>query len=144
MTKKMRKVKRKRVVSKKKKVVKKKSAKKKIISKKKKSAKKKVKKKKSTRKKYAKRKRKKATMEDLYKMLNKVQLKKKKVKFVVQTYDADVYENIIKDVGLDYNRENLKTQVNFILYPTDKQNDYEMLELEYMDDEIIEDGQIFP
>ena len=102
----------------------------------------KLKKKKTVKKK--RKRRKKINMEDLYRVLNKVQLKKKEAKFVSEVEGADIIEHIIQDVELDYKRIDMKTQVSFIIYPTDREEDYEMLEVEYLDDEIVEEGQIFP
>jgi len=102
-------------------------------------------KKKTTKKKSKVRKKRKIGMEDLYKILNKVQIKKKPYTFAVNFNEVDIVENIVKDVQLKYHKTEMKTQVLFKLYPPAEQNEFEILEIEeYLDDEIIEDGQIFP
>lgn len=125
----------------------KKTIKKKIVQKKK-VVKKKRSVKKTTKKKVAKRKRRKRLrMEDLYPILNKVQMTGKPASFVVEIVEAEVIENTIKDLGLIYRRNDMKTQVEFFIKP----NEYsmadmedELMEIEYLDDEIPEIGEIFP
>ncbi len=130
---------------KKKKTVKKKTKKKtkKTLSKKKvvKKKKKKVVKKRKTRKKS--RKRKKIFMQDIYSIINKVQFGKKKITFATELEDGPVIENNIKDVNLEYDKVDMKTQVVFTLYPNDTKYEEEMLSLDVMDDEIPDLGQIF-
>lgn len=91
--------------------------------------------------------RKKMKLEDLYPILNKVQMTGKPTSFVVKFVDAAVIENTIKDLGLSYRRNDMKTQVEFSI----KANEYtmidmedELMEIEYLDDEIPEIGEIFP
>ena len=90
------------------------------------------------------RKRKKITMEDFYKILNEVQLKKKIVTFVTDIEKVEVIEHIIKDADLKYGKNVMKTQVVFTLHPNEEQIDYDIIDVEYLDDEITEEGQIFP
>lgn len=120
--KKIRKVKRKTV--KKKKVVKKKT-KKKVVKKKRKT-------------------KKKVLMEDIYSILNKVQVDKKKVTFATHLIDVATIENTIQDVELKYHKVVQKTQALFTLYPDNTEYaQEEPLSLEIMDDEIPDIGQIF-
>jgi hypothetical protein len=137
------KVKRKVVKCVKKKTTKKKAVKKalkktvkKVVKKSKKKTVKRKKRKKRTRKK-------KVFMQDIYAIINKIQLKKKKVVFATDLEEAPVIENNIKDVGLDYNKVEMKTQVVFTIYPNNDTYDDDMLPLEIMDDEIPDIGQIF-
>lgn len=133
------KVKAKKVQSKKK-TVKKKTAKKKV---KKKAVKKKATKK-TVKKKVVKRKRKKKiTMDDVYKILNKVQISKKKITFAMFIDEANVAENVIEDLGIRYDKKVMKTQTVFTLFPSDDDDELDILDVDYLDDEIPEDGQIF-
>ena len=137
----------------KKKAVKKKAVKKKVVKKKevkKKAVKKKVVKKKTVKKKAVKKtkkircKRKKILMEDIYSILNKVQMKKKKVTFAAHVVDSLIIENNIKDADLDYNKVEMKTQVIFTIYPNDTEyDDNDDIKLDIMDDEIPDIDQIF-
>jgi hypothetical protein len=138
------KVKKKTVKVKKKTVkYKKKTAKKKAVKKttKKKTVKKKAVKKKTTKKRKRK---KKILMEDIYVILNKVQISKKKIIFVTELNDAPTIENNIRDIDLRYKKVEMKTQVVFTVYPngTDYGDDC-MLKLEILDDEIPDIDQIF-
>lgn len=133
-------MKRKKLISKsKKKAVKKKTVKKKAV-------KKKVVKKRTTKKKTKKRvKRKKISMEDIYAIINKVQFRKKKITFITELTEAPTIENNIKDVGLDYRKVEMKTQVVFTILPNDEKYEDEMdnMHFDIMDDEIPDIGQIF-
>jgi len=150
MLKMTKKVKRKRVQSKRVKKIVEKTDKKKIAKKKvnkktsvKKTVKKKTKKK-TAKKKVIKRKRKKKmTMDDVYKILNKVQIGRKKVVFAMFEQESSTAENIIKDTGLRYTKSIMKTQVVFTIHPNDKDEELDILDIDYLDDEIPEEGQIF-
>ena len=107
--------------------------------------KKKIKKKKTTSKK--RKRRKKFLMKDLYPLLNKVQLKRKTIKFLTEIIESAIVENTIKDLGLIYSKKEMKTQVEFTVKPNEKEifdNEEEILDIEYLDDEIPEIDQIFP
>jgi len=125
-----------------KKKTKKKAAKKKLVKKK---VVKKTKKKKAVKKTRKYKKRKKILMEDIYAIINKVQFNKKKITFVTELTEAPTIENNIKDVGLDYNKVEMKTQVVFTIHPNDEKYEDEMdnLHFDIMDDEIPDIGQIF-
>jgi len=145
----------------KKKVTKKKTTKKKVT--KKKTTKKKVAKKKTTKKKVAKKKtagtktakkaikkktvkrkrKKKITMDDVYKILNKVQIAKKKIVFAMFVDEANTAENIIRDVDLKYHKKVMKTQTVFTVYPKNDDDELDILDVDYLNDEIPEEGQIF-
>lgn len=155
----------KKVVKKKKKTIKvkrkmveykKKKAEKKVVKKKttKKKTKKKVVKKKDTKKKAVRKKRRKRRvtrakllMIDIYPILNRVQLRGKTEVFVSEINEADIIENTIKDLELRYLRRDMKKQVEFTVRPN-KSNQYnneeDLLDIEYLEDEIPELGQIFP
>ena len=99
--------------------------------------------KRSTKKRVYKRK-KKATMEDIYKVINKVQLGSKPITFTVVNLEADTVENVVKDSVVRYHKIPMKTQTVFTLYPENKERSFEILDVEQLDDEIVEEGQIFP
>ncbi len=125
--------------------VKRKIVKSKVKIKKKKNVKKKIKKRVVKKRTKKRKKRKKILMEDIYSIINKVQFGKKKIIFVTKLFDAPIIENNIKDVGLKYDKVEMKTQVVFTLYPNEQQYDDEMdtIHFEIMDDEIPDIGQIF-
>lgn len=119
--------------------------KKKVVKKKKKTVKKKTKKKKAVKKTRKYKKKKRILMEDIYAIINKVQFGKKKIIFVTDLEEAPTIENNIRDVGLDYNKVEMKTQVVFTIHPNDEKYEDEMdiLHFDIMDDEIPDIGQIF-
>ena len=88
-------------------------------------------------------KRKKISMEDCYKILNKVQLNKKKVTFATTIEESDVIENVIRDLDLKYDKTNMKTQSVFTIYPNEEDQNSSIFDIEYLEDEIPVDGQIF-
>lgn len=134
MIKKKKTTKAKKKIVKSKKVAKKKATNKKVVRKKKT-------KKKATKKK--RKKRKKIFMEDIYAIINKVQFKKRKVTFVTDLTEAPTIENNVRDVGLKYDKVEMKTQVVFTLYPNDDTYEEDILKFDIMDDEIPDIGQIF-
>ena len=90
-------------------------------------------------------KRKKILMEDIYAIINKVQFGKKKITFITELTEAPTIENNIKDVGLEYKKIEMKTQVVFTIFPNDEEYEDEMdnIHFDIMDDEIPDIGQIF-
>lgn len=139
----------KKVVNKKtkKKVAKKKTTKK--VVERKKVTKKKAVKKKVVRKKRRKKRltRAKLLMTDIYPILNRVQIKGRTEVFVSEMEEADTIENTLKDLELRYLRRDMKRQVEFTVRPNKNNqlnNEEDLLDIEYLDDEIPEPGQIFP
>lgn len=84
-------------------------------------------------------------MDDVYRLLNRVQIDKKEVTFAVKVEEAAIAENIVKDVGLEYTTRKLKTRTDLTVYPDPDDNIGEEIEIDvdFLDDEIVEDGQIF-
>ena len=83
-------------------------------------------------------------MEDIYVILNKVQINKKKTIFATCLNDAPTIENNIRDIDLRYKKVEMKTQAVFTVYPNDTNYDDDyILRLEIMDDEIPDIDQIF-
>lgn len=87
---------------------------------------------------------KKITMEEIYSIINKVQLKRKEISFSSLIEDAPVVENNIKDAELKYKKTELKTKVVFIIFPNEKRYDDDVdVLIDAMDDEIPDIDQIF-
>jgi anaerobic ribonucleoside-triphosphate reductase len=102
---------------------------------------KKVLKKKSFKKRRRKRK---IKMDDIYKILNKVQINKKPNTFATSFEESDTIENVIKDALLEYKKTVMVTQVVFNVYPNKNLPEPEdILQIEYLDDEVPQSGQIF-
>ena len=114
----------------------------------KKIAKKKITVKKTTKKKASKKvvkrkRKKKITMEDVYRILNKVQINKKKITFAMYIDESSTAENVIRDTELRYTKQIMKTQAVFTVYPRDDEDELDILDVDYLEDEIPEEGQIF-
>ncbi len=123
-----------------------KSSKKKKNNLRKKNTKKKVyrKKIKKTAKIKKRRRKKKISMEDIYSIINRVQINKKTVTFATNLLESSTIENTIKDVNLEYKKIEMKTQIIFTIFPNEeKYEDEKTLHFEIMDDEIPDIGQIF-
>lgn len=90
--------------------------------------------------------RKKVTMDELYSIINKAQLGKKKIIFACNIIDVQPIEHIIKDSEIKYDKKELKTQAVFILFPSENMKYEEAVldQIEIMDDEIPDADQIFP
>jgi IS30 family transposase len=81
-------------------------------------------------------------MEDIYKVLNKVQLTRKEETFSVDNDTVDVVENIIRDLKLVYKLNRMKTQAVFNVKPGEEMDNYDIIDVEYLDDEICPDNEI--
>lgn len=88
---------------------------------------------------------KKLEMEEIFRMLNKVQISGKKATFSVETGNAQIVENVIKDAELPYERKLLKTKTTFIVLPPEPKDEDEELDfhLDFLEDEITQDGKLF-
>ena len=84
-------------------------------------------------------------MEEIYSIINRVQLGDKEYSFSASLEDAYTFENMIRDTGLKYKKSELNTKVNFVLYPPkDRQEDIDIVDhLEILEDEIPDVDQIF-
>lgn len=61
------------------------------------------------------------SMDDVYRLLNKVQISEKEIKFAVNLAEGSTAENIIKDSGLPYEKKELKTRFSFVVKPDPEQ-----------------------
>ena len=84
-------------------------------------------------------------IEQVYKAINKVQLAKQEVNFLVGEGDSAVVENILKDLTLQFTKTNTHHKcVKFHVIPSpDKFDDRDFDNVEQFPDEIAEEGQIF-
>lgn len=82
-------------------------------------------------------------IEDIYKILNKVQIYEKEMMFSVVSDDSKVAENIIKDLQLEYKKKELKTKTTFTVSPGDREVEEEFIDIEFLQDELKENGQLF-
>ena len=124
----------------KKKVVKKKTSKKKHLTKRKKR---KYTKRKKTRKKYARKHQRITDIEDFYKVVNRVQIKKETA--YVQIVCADmihVCKNVLKDSNLTFEEKKARKGLYFTIYPNFDEVIIDV-DVEELEDEFLEDGQIF-
>lgn len=115
------------------------------VSQKKKSPKKQIKKKPAKKKNRKRSRRKRLSMEEIYKIINKVQISGEKEIFAVDVDDSFMVENVLIDAALVVDKQMMKTQTVFTVSPSDEtdMDIIERLEIEYLEDEIPEDGQIF-
>lgn len=84
-------------------------------------------------------------IEQVYKAINKVQLAKEEVTFMVNEGDSAVVENILKDLTLKFNKSLTPDKcTKFHVIPSpDKFEDRDFDDVEQFPDEIAEEGQIF-
>ena len=55
-------------------------------------------------------------MDKIYKLINEAQTKKKNVEFVIDPESQDMIQNILKDVGLEYEVVNSKTKTERLVF----------------------------
>lgn len=86
-------------------------------------------------------------IEEVYRLINRVQTAYKEVAFSMSFEEAAIAENVLKDASLEYVRNDLKTKVNFLIHPPpereEEDDDDLLLDIDLFDDEVLEDGQIF-
>lgn len=85
-------------------------------------------------------------MEEVYRLLNRVQVNKKEVTFALSPEEAIIADNVIKDLELEYNRKERKTKIVYTIYPdpdSQVENTELDIDIDFFDDEILEDGQLF-
>ena len=87
-------------------------------------------------------------IDQVYKALNRVQVSREPVSFVIREADVPVVDNILKDLGLPFKKKKAKSESKHCF-------DYSVLpgkeviradhldDIEELPDEIIEDGQVF-
>lgn len=82
-------------------------------------------------------------IDDVHKKINKVQVQKKTIVFATNIEESPTIENIIKDANVEYKKDTMKTQVVFTMLPSEDTNDLHLLDIDFLSDEIPEEGQIF-
>tara|TARA_Y100000310_G_C20407925_1_gene680549 strand:+ start:304 stop:690 length:387 start_codon:yes stop_codon:yes gene_type:complete len=86
---------------------------------------------------------KKLEMDDIYRIINKVQIGQQKSSFAVDIDYAVVVENVLRDLNLYYERNDLKTKIIFCVHPPEIQEEDIVFDLDFFEDEILEEGQLF-
>ena len=86
---------------------------------------------------------KKSDMDAVFKVINQVQLQRKQSKFTIDIKEIATVENILKDLEIEYNTVSTKTQTTFFIKPPPVKEESTIFDIDYLDDEIIEEGQIF-
>ncbi|MFW6173370.1 MAG: hypothetical protein ACOC5T_06460 [Elusimicrobiota bacterium] len=82
-------------------------------------------------------------MSKFYKVINNVQIKKKSVMCRIRDKTRSlIYENILKDACLTFDKKNDKNSYIFTIYPNDNQTIVD-IKVEELRDEFLEDGQLF-
>lgn len=85
-------------------------------------------------------------IDEVYRLINRVQLNKKEVHFFLTPEDAVVADNVIRDLQLKYDKRELKTRVGFTIYPNPEEAVDETatdIDIDFFADEIPENGDIF-
>jgi hypothetical protein len=86
-------------------------------------------------------------LEQLYKIINKVQIERETCEFIAKALDAPTFENILKNAELPYVSSASKVEKGCIAYVVspgkERLIEEDTEEIEDFPDEILEDGQIF-
>ena len=85
------------------------------------------------------------SLDDMYRLVNKVQVDKKEVHFQLAGDDAIIADNVLRDLGLDFKVTQIKNFVEFRINPSEEVESVEDMSigLDFFADEITEDGEIF-
>lgn len=76
-------------------------------------------------------------IDDVYRLVNRVQVNKKSVRFSVELNAASCVENILKDLQIDYTRIDFKTKTRFSLTPNTSEETVVDIDIDFFDDEIL-------
>lgn len=87
-------------------------------------------------------------IDQVYRAINKVQLTRQNVEFVVKDADSAVIDNILRDLSLPFEKKPLKVDTIvatiYVVSPgAEKGFDGAFDDLDEFPDEIVEDGQVF-
>ncbi|MEK0337398.1 MAG: hypothetical protein QQN41_08195 [Nitrosopumilus sp.] len=80
------------------------------------------------------------TLEDIYKIINYVQTKKKKKDFAVSLEDVSMIKNVLEDVDILFDLNEMKTKAVFVLHPP---VEIEIVDVDEIHEELMEEGFIF-
>lgn len=84
-------------------------------------------------------------IDQVYKIINKVQLTREPADFVVRELDAAVAANILRDSQIPFTSKPTADNCTqyFVSAPPERKIDKDFEEFEIFPDEVIEDGQVF-
>lgn len=82
-------------------------------------------------------------MDQVYRLLNKVQINKKALSFAVEAENAAMIENITKDLQLTCEKKPYRNKVIFKVFPNLENKVLDLSSIQEFDDEILEEGQLF-
>lgn len=87
-------------------------------------------------------------IDQVYKALNRVQISREPVSFVIREYEVPVVDNILRDLGLPNKKKKAKIDgkhcIEYTVLPAKEIPRTDHLDdIEELPDEIIEEGQVF-
>jgi hypothetical protein len=84
-------------------------------------------------------------VDDVYKIINRIQITREAADFIVCIIDSFVVDNILKDADLQFTKTQSKDSFHYKITPPPEPTSVrkEFSDFEEFPDEIIEDGQIF-
>ena len=86
------------------------------------------------------------SMDEVYRLINRVQMNKKEVHFWLSPEDSVVARNVIRDLDLKFEVKELKSRICFTIFPNEGDAIDEAasdIDLDFFEDEIPEEGSIF-
>ena len=83
------------------------------------------------------------TLDDFFKIVNKIQLEKVKVKILATDLDSHlIIENILNDSKLSFDKREMKKGILYTIHPNMEEVIIEP-DVEELEDEFLENGQLF-
>ena len=81
--------------------------------------------------------------EELYTVINQVQMSRQVERIIIYNMDlVATFENILKDAGIEYTREGFDGAVAYEI-EAEERPEIEELDLDMLEDDIVEEGQLF-
>ena len=63
------------------------------------------------------------TMEDVYRLMNRVQIDRKEVSFALSPDDAITADNLLRDADLEYNKKSISKRIVFTIFSPPEKDD---------------------
>jgi hypothetical protein len=85
-------------------------------------------------------------LDEVYRLVNRVQVSRKQVRFYLTKEDAQVTQNVLRDVDLEFKMREMKTKVKFTIFPPEEEvidEDASEIDVDFFQDEVPERGSIF-
>jgi hypothetical protein len=83
------------------------------------------------------------SLEDVYRLINRVQTVYKEAHFYLKFEDAVIARNVLKDAGLEFEERELQKKIAFLILPPPEREEELDIDIDFLEDEIPEENEVF-